>query len=145
MTPTDVGEGNEAIPLHDVVGAYSSDGSAELLGTRDGLTRLADFLKSDGWQHGRLSRPQLEIAGYDHPLDTIHVRTADGPVARLLDDGVLSLRGGSEYLEILSENVLWLANNGDESPHIHLEYHDGHDYLAPGPVCIIVSFVENLG
>jgi hypothetical protein len=97
-----------------------------------------------------LRRPQADLAtrvdGSPAPyaawLARILVRRrGTGAVAASIDEAAsaLVLEGGGWSLGLLATNVEGFSGDAVKpGDHLHIEYHDGHAYLAPGQVCIIV-------
>ncbi|MET8092046.1 hypothetical protein [Micromonospora sp. NPDC005220] len=97
-----------------------------------GLRRLADLVATGG----RLNLAQRAQPGR---LRGVLVGLADGPVAISVDDrGYLTVHGGAESRSVLADLLRDVAAM-DDGGHVHLEYVEGHEFLAPDSVPLILN------
>jgi hypothetical protein len=101
-----------------------------------------------------IARGEGELAGdqtadpspYEELLDAVRVAPApsgsEGKVVLgLSDDGkTLTITGAREHLAVLAKVVRELADDPDLRPitHVHVEYFEGHYYLAESEVSIVL-------
>ena len=98
-----------------------------------------------------IERGAGEIAGdlaadprpYQRQLEAVRVAAvSSGKVVVSLDDGqALHLTGALEYLAILAHVVRDLATEPSPDTHVHVEYFDGHYYLAESEVGIVLQVI----
>ncbi|MEU4772650.1 hypothetical protein [Micromonospora sp. NPDC023644] len=104
----------------------------DVTGDRADLGRLADLVAGGG---------ELSLAPSTHPrhLRGVLVEVARGPVAVDVDDRRhLTVRGGAESRAIFADVLRDMATM-DDGGHVHLEHFDGHPFLAPGSVPLILN------
>jgi hypothetical protein len=96
-----------------------------------------------------IERGRGEIAGdpaadprpYQRQLEAVRVAAVpSGKVVISLDDGgqALHLTGALEYLAVLADVVRDLAAEPSPDTHVHVEYFDGHYYLAESEIGIVL-------
>jgi len=98
-----------------------------------------------------IERGAGEIAGdlaadprsYQRQLKAVRVTAVpSGKVVISLDDGqALHLTGALEYLAVLAHVVRDLAAEPSPDTHVHVEYFDGHYYLAESEVGIVLQVI----
>ncbi len=109
---------------------------------RAAASELADVIK----------RGAGEIAGdlaanprpYQRQLKAVRVAAVpSGKVVISLDDDgqALHLTGALEYLAVLAHVVRDLAADPSPNTHAHVEYFDGHYYLAESEVSIVLQVI----
>ena len=71
------------------------------------------------------------------------VAVASGKVVVGLDDDgqALHLTGAPEYLAVLAHVVRDLVTELDPDTHVHIEYFDGHYYLAESKIGIVLRVI----
>lgn len=118
---------------------------ADLVMVRETGRDLADLI----------ARGEGEMAGdqtadptpYDQLLDAVRIApTPAGPDGKVIlgisDDGkALTITGAREHLAVLARNVRSLADSPDLRPitHRHIEYYEGHYYLAESQVSLVLQ------
>ncbi|GAA2185005.1 Imm32 family immunity protein [Micromonospora lupini] len=111
---------------------YSAGEGVDITSDRAGFGHLADLVAGGG---------ELSLAQPGHPrhLRGVLVDVTRGPVAIGVDDrGYLTVRGGAESRSFLADQLRDIATM-DDGGHVHLEYVEGHPYLAPGSLPLIVN------
>ncbi|MEU4782461.1 hypothetical protein [Micromonospora sp. NPDC023633] len=111
---------------------YSAAEGVDIASARADLCHLADLVASGG---------ELSLAPSAHPrhLWNVVIKVTQGPVAIGVDDrSYLSIHGGAESRSLLADLLRDVANM-DDGGHVHLEYFDGHHFLAPDSVPLIVN------
>ena len=67
---------------------------------------------------------------------SISISLGAGPVNISHSQEIVTISGSKQKLNVLAENILWLADQDEGfkaseiTNHIHVEYHPGHFYLA---------------
>lgn len=96
----------------------------------------------------RLSEAEVGTAAvadatpYDRPLAAIRVRRREsGKVTMCIDEenSALVIEGEEQYLAVLAENIEgFFSVDSEVGDHLHIEYFDGHCYLAPSGLSLVV-------
>jgi hypothetical protein len=113
-------------------------------GTRPELLGLAEYIA------GRISTLELcsrgqELKPYSKPLHKISVARARTPIRiTVADDQSLQISGESEKLAILSESIAEFAASGNGPEHLHIEYHEGHGFLAHDSLPTVIYLAESV-
>jgi metal-dependent hydrolase (beta-lactamase superfamily II) len=118
----------------------------EIRGNQSGLRELVDLLVAGRGGDLRLDRPEMStLLLTDRVLDQVSVRLAEGPVSIHVEDTTLLVSGASDSLQILAHNVEFVANHPEPTgrilSHEHIDYYDGHPFLADDSVPMIVTVV----
>lgn len=111
---------------------YSAAEGVDIAGDQADLCNLADLVASGG---------ELSLAPSAHPphLRGVLIEVTKGPVTIGIDDrGYLNIRGGTGSRSLLADLLRDLART-DGGGHVHLEYFEGHHFLAEGSVPLIVN------
>ncbi|MEH1031564.1 hypothetical protein V6W11_27825 [Micromonospora profundi] len=111
---------------------YSAAEGVDVAGARADLWHLADLVESGG---------ELSLAPSAHPrhLRGVLIEVTHGPlVIGVYDRSYLSIHGGAESRSLLADLLRDVATM-DDGGHVHLEYFEGHHFLAPGSVPLIVN------
>ncbi|MGI5521746.1 Imm32 family immunity protein [Micromonospora sp. CA-259024] len=111
---------------------YSAAEGVDVASGRADLCHLADLVASGG---------ELSLAPSAHPrhLRGVVIEAAQGLVAIAVDDrSYLTIHGGAESRSLFADLLRDVANM-DDGGHIHLEYFEGHHFLAPDSVPLIVN------
>ncbi|WP_422736195.1 Imm32 family immunity protein [Micromonospora sp. WMMD729] len=111
---------------------YSPAEGVAITSDRTSLDRLADLMASGGELNlGQPAQPRH--------LRGVLVVPADGTVAIGVDErGYLTVRGGAECRSVLADLLRDVAAM-DDGGHVHLEYVEGHEFLAPHSVPLILT------
>ncbi|MEW1584336.1 hypothetical protein AB0283_02645 [Micromonospora vinacea] len=111
---------------------YSAAEGVDIASDRADLCHLADLVTSGG---------ELSLTPTAHPrhLRGVLIEVTGGPVAIGVDDrSYLSIHGGTESRSLLADLLRDVANM-DDGGHVHLEYFEGHRFLAPDSMPLIVN------
>ncbi|MGV9213825.1 Imm32 family immunity protein [Micromonospora sp. RB23] len=111
---------------------YSAAEGIDIVGARAELCHLAELVASGG---------ELSLAPSAHSrhLRGVLVEVTQGPVVIGVDGRhYFSIHGGAESRSLLADLLRQVANM-DDGGHVHLEYFEGHYFLAPDSVPLIVN------
>ncbi|WCN83254.1 Imm32 family immunity protein [Micromonospora sp. LH3U1] len=111
---------------------YSAAEGVDIASDRADLCHLADLVASGG---------ELSLAPSAQPrrLRGVLIDETPGPVAIRVDDrGYLTIHGGAESRSLLADLLRDVADM-DDGGHVHLEYFEGHHFLSPDSVPLIVN------
>ncbi len=80
---------------------------------------------------------------YDRLLDAVRIATGPGKVVLGIDaEGrVLTITGALEHLAVLADVVRDVPLDTDPTAHVHVEYFDGHYYLAESEVSLVLRII----
>jgi hypothetical protein len=108
---------------------------AEIEGLPLALQRFAELLRAavDNRASMAVSSAGPEV------VHTIAVRQCDAPIQIRYLSGVLSFEGAKDKLDILAYNIEFLVFSNPESPHMHIEYYEGHPYIDALSIPLIIS------
>ena len=132
-------------------GRYALPGEIEIAGTVRGLASLAQSLRSLK-KKTVLSLPELsldEVKPYDSSITAIELQLSEGKVKIVREDNVLLISGTPEHMAAFADNILFLveqvSREGSEevSSHSHIEFYEGHLWLASDSQPIVISMVES--
>jgi len=107
----------------------------EVEGSSAALRNLAESFRT---ATGNATSWQVTSAGPDE-VHVISVRRTDSLVQIRYSSGALSIEGAQSKLDVLADNIEYVAFSDPNSAHIHVEHHEGHPYLAPGSIPLVVS------
>ncbi|WP_442913916.1 Imm32 family immunity protein [Kribbella sp. NBC_00382] len=121
----------------------SRTGEFELSGRRSEFAMLADLLKTGSGEI--VLEPVADPRPYDGALERLVVRAAGELLVSLRAEpvsGVLEFVGGAKYLALLGENFESFAvESAGPGDNFHLEYYEGHFYLAADSVPLVVAMI----
>lgn len=118
---------------------------AELTMDRETGRDLADLIANG---EGEMAGDQTaDPAPYEQLLDAVRVAAQpSGPDGKVIlglsDDGkALTITGAREHLAVLAKVMRSLADSPDLRPitHVHVEYFEGHYYLAESQVSLVLQ------
>ena len=101
---------------------------------------LADMIARGGGE--MTADPAADPKPYDRLLRAVRiVATPSGKVVLSVDpeERVLRAAGAREHLAVLAGVVRDLAEHPDPDTHLHVEYFDGHYYLAESEVSLVLQ------
>ncbi|WP_430501350.1 Imm32 family immunity protein [Micromonospora trifolii] len=111
---------------------HSTAEGVDIASAQADLRHLADLVAGGG----ELS---LESSAHPRHLRGVRVDEAQGGVAIGVEESsYLTIRGGAEGRSLLAELLRDVANM-DDGGHVHLEYVEGHEFLVPENVPLIVN------
>ncbi|GIG93062.1 Imm32 family immunity protein [Plantactinospora endophytica] len=111
---------------------YSAAEGGDITSGRADLCHLTDLVASGG---------ELTLAPSAHPrhLRGVLIEVTQGPVTIGVNDrSYLGIRGGAENRSLLADLLRNVASM-DDGGHVHMEYFEGHHFLAPDSVPLIVN------
>ena len=125
------------------------DSALDIEGSADDLRDLAHQIEQCSGACEVLL-PENSVKKTVGPADTriISISLGEGPVNISHSQDAVSISGSKQKLDILAENILWLANQDEVSEagaitdHLHIEYHPGHFYLAETAIPVVLSRVH---
>jgi hypothetical protein len=129
----------------NLVGKYGEN-SVNLEGTSDALRELSEMLQlARVVEEILLFVPPKPAVPYVRYLRSLTLgRSEDNvSVSRIGEQG--TIRGAAKKLGILARNIERLADQPqpsgatNQASHMHVEYHPGHFYLAPGSVPLVIT------
>ena len=112
-----------------------SAGQVELGGSPAALMRLAEFLRTA--TRAGISIP-VASTGPDL-VPTISIRQTGTMVQIEHVSESLRIEGAQKTLDVLADNVTYVASAGADCPHIHTEYFEGHPYMHAQSIPLIIS------
>lgn len=113
---------------------------AEIALDAEAADQLADMIaRGTGEMAGNQT---IDPKPYDRSLDAVRIATGPGKVVLGLDaEGrVLTITGALEHLAVLADVVRDVPLDTDPTAHVHVEYFDGHYYLAESGVSLVLRF-----
>lgn len=113
---------------------------AEIALDAEAADQLADMIaRGAGEMAGNRT---VDPSPYDRLLDAVRIATGPGKVVLGIDaDGrVLTITGALEHLAVLADVVRDVPLDTDPKAHVHVEYFDGHYYLAESEVSLVLRF-----
>ena len=113
---------------------------AELALDRATARELADMIaRGAGEMAGNRT---VDPKPYDQLLDAVRIATGPGKVVLGLgpEGRVLTITGALEHLAVLADVVRDVPLDSDPTAHVHVEYFDGHYYLAESPITLVLRF-----
>ena len=104
----------------------------------DDLAKITKLRGSALGFHPFIVTPDL-IRG---PTSFLQRRRAEQPHTRIgIQDRRLHIAGPTDQLRAIADNVHWLTiNSPDTGSHLHMEYYDGHPFLEPGSIPLVISY-----
>jgi hypothetical protein len=111
---------------------------AELALDAEAADQLADMIaRGAGEMAGNRT---VDPKPYDQLLDAVRIAKGPGKVVLGLDpEGrVLTITGALEHLAVLADVVRDVPLDTDAKAHVHVEYFDGHYYLAESPITLVL-------
>ncbi len=132
--------------------ATCDESTLDIEGSAEGLRDLARQIEQcSGTCELLLTKdPAKKTVGLGNTR-TISILLGAGPVNIFHSQGAVTISGSKQKLNVLAENILWLANQDGGSKdseitnHIHVEYHPGHFYLAETAIPMVLSRVDTEG
>lgn len=107
----------------------------EVDGSPAGLRHLAELLRAP---RGTPTSTPVSSTGPEF-VQAISVQQV-GTMVRIRETaGLLIIEGIKEKLEVLADNVEYVASSEPENAHIHVEYYEDHPYLDAASLPLIVS------
>ncbi|HEX8598466.1 MAG TPA: hypothetical protein VF952_08120 [Chloroflexia bacterium] len=143
MTDVSRGQGIGSV----VTGYYEKGQSILLQGSATALRELGAILvANEDTTLVHLYVPQAKAAEpYDGFLSVLQVVESEGFVEVRQTGSTLAITGSKENLAILSESILFLANQPEQVSgipnHLHIEYLPDHYYLASSSLPLVISKV----
>lgn len=126
----------------DAIGRFTADCDVEVCASCDSLNNLSTLLISN-------VKPlilELKISSnnpkpYQEYIARIIIKESPGLIKMQLKENDLIISGAHEYLELLSEDITYLANidnqESDVDEHLHIEYHIEHPYLFSSTIALV--------
>lgn len=103
------------------------------------LHELASVIRSGVRATVTADRPGLPAAPYSDWLSDVRVEPDSGPGAGVyIEDNGAVIRGAPEALDTLASSLEFAASAGQAGGHLHIEHYDGHPYLRPDTVPLVV-------
>jgi hypothetical protein len=107
----------------------------EIEGSALALGHFAELLKA-----ATDSTTSIEVSSKGPELvHSIAVRECGGALQIRYSSGILYIEGAKDKLEILVQNVKFLAFSNPESTHIHVEYYNGNPYIDAESIPLVVT------
>lgn len=109
------------------------------------VSEIVSRLASAG--HGSHSFPgdtSLSAEPYDHVLNQLTIRVANGPVCATVDGDTLSIEAGPEFLVPFAS----FFDFDDDTPagyHNHHEYFEGNQHVSPKSVPLVIGVGGRIG
>jgi hypothetical protein len=113
---------------------------AEMALDAEAADQLADMIARGA---GEMAGNQtVDPKPYDRLLDAVRIATGPGKVVLGLDaEGrALTITGALEHLAVLADVVRDVPLDTDPTAHVHVEYFEGHYYLAESEVSLVLRF-----
>jgi hypothetical protein len=116
----------------------ASSGEVDIEGDTESLASFANSLAEGAAEI--LLADDFDPAPYQKLTAIRVVENPSGKVRLLLDSDaeVLEISGSQEYLNILIGNVVDFAREASPGTHQHIEYYDGHFYLAESTASLVI-------
>ena len=125
----------------DITGSYERE-QAELRGSREALEGLAEALGTGSAVRITLAAAQgIEPAPFEGFLKHLDIHPSDGSIKIAREGEALTIDGAPEWLQIFGENItlLWRLHPPSPGEHLHIEYYDGHHFLHPDALPLVVA------
>ncbi len=104
----------------------------EMEGSSSALRDLADWIRT-------ATGDATSIPVVSATVRVVWVRRTDSLVQIGCSSDSLSIEGAREKLEVLAENIEYVASSAADSNHIHIEYYQDHPYLAAESMPLVIS------
>jgi len=121
---------------------FMHDGSeVELSGPADSLREFAARLAEANPAMISLN-PAVGASAYPNWLNSISIEPLEAAHTRIeIQDSRLHIAGPTDQLSAIADNVHWLTTNSPETgSHLHIEYYDGHPFLEPGSIPLVITY-----
>jgi hypothetical protein len=113
----------------------------EIAGSRSELSEIASWIRNQRSPIAIVNSEQ-NPAPYTNNVAVIVIQeSASEKVVMRVDHDAASLHvsGSSKLLHCLADEIRELATDAEPGYHLHLEYFDGHFFLGPGSVPVVVQ------
>jgi hypothetical protein len=118
-----------------------SEAQVEIQGSAAALRTLAEWLRT-----ATSTATSIPVTSAGPELvRNISIRQGGTMVEIREASGVLFIEGASDKLNILADNVAYVASAGPECVHIHIEHFESHPYIDSRSIPLIISRAEALG
>jgi hypothetical protein len=132
-----------------IIGSFTSNGDVELAADMTTLRELRERLNDKALPlHFKLYAPTTPPTPYDDYLEEITFKARDGLLDIQIIGKALAISGSDENLQVLSDDIQWLIEQGETSPdlvgrlHLHVDYYPDHPYLASSNISLVICVVE---
>jgi hypothetical protein len=118
------------------------DGSeVELSGSADSLREFAARLAEANAATISLDSA-VGASAYSDWINSISIEPLEAAHTRIgIQDRRLHIAGPTDQLRAIADNVHWLTiNSPDTGSHLHMEYYDGHPFLEPGSIPLVITY-----
>ncbi|GAA2561338.1 hypothetical protein GCM10010435_36290 [Winogradskya consettensis] len=109
----------------------------DLSGPSVDMYALVELLRAGA---GEMSlAPDPEPRFYDRALARMIINRAAGRVLLTVEGDTLHIAGEERFLAVLADNLEAVAEAGDTTSHLHVDYYPGHYYLAEDSAALVVQ------